>query len=1163
MSNPESDAARGTSAALILSACALAGAAGLSYEVAWTHALALAAGNSQRALAIVLAGFLGGMAIGGWWAGRPAISRRPPLRTCGFLECALGGVGLAYPWLLGRMPGAAVALVGMGLPSGLARLVIVAAVVLPPTIVMGMTFPLWVRAVIRAKEQSVGRATALVSAAQVAGAAVGAFMAGFVIVPDHGYAAASWIAGSIDLVIGIALVVVAIPEAGDVASAPSTESVATSSAARRFGWAFVLCGFASIGYQVVWTRSLVFFFDGFHYAFAAVLVSFLVGLGLGAWAVAALARRVAEPGRWLSATQILCGGLGLVTWFAVPAIGEPASAARALDGYPMRVLGLSALVLVLPAAALGTTLPLATWVATRATREIAAGLSRAYAQVTVGNAVAAAAVPLSLVPALGLKVSWLVLVIANAAAAALLARRFAGRLAGAALASAAVIVLVWQADDGDPLILSSHVFQSGLGRDRVLLESRDGESCSVAVVRDLNHGATALYTDTFAAAATGREYPYMRLLGHLPTLLVERPRRSLVICFGTGTTAGAVSLHHEVETLRMVDVEEEVFAVADRFRDVNHAVLDGREGLRVERVVEDGRFDLLCATDPYDVITLEPLMPYTLGAVSFYTREFYELARDRLAEGGVLCQWIPVHAIPIDDYRSLVKTFVDVFPDGHLYFFEQSSLLVARRGGDPVRIADVTRRASRPAVLADLNAALVDSGSDLVAGHVAGGPVLRRVLRDDPVMSDDRPWVAFRTVRPEANPRQPLRDTLQFLVDCAEAEAETPNSSPLVDVGGLSEGGASELQGLVRLRRDLLAARLLEAETWLAGSTTGEAVSFRPPLDAYGQATVLHPDHREGATLVRRLSFFLERQQAGSALLRGEPLKAFHMLDRYRGTPEWTLDADAMQALALLAAGDAVGASMLAARIVDVHERHALAIAVLEKAAALADDGSAMARARSLEGDVPAGRLAEQRGLVARAQEASRTQSGAPLIAFRKALAKVVATDVLADPDAMEAAVETLRLRSGNPLVTLLAASVLRDLDEDPPSIETVRAVALLGIGRAGGRLRDLETSDAAMRTALIRCEAALVPDVARFRELLRSDDVVVRRLATAFAAGRGGRDHAPELLRGLEDPDDQVRLYSDRALRALTGRNAGFDYLAEPAKRAAAVAKWRTLVEQ
>ncbi|MAG57257.1 MAG: hypothetical protein CMJ83_13270 [Planctomycetes bacterium] len=1163
-------------AGLILVLCALSGGAGLAYEVAWMHALAFVAGSSSRAAALVLAIFLGGMAAGGWFAGRPRWVRRGPFALCGGLEVGLAACGFLWPALLAVGPRLVAELVAGGVPAGVCRIGFVLAVLLPPTFAMGATFPLWVRG-LRRDVASTGRAVALVTSFQLGGAALGAFLAGFVIVPAVGFAAASKVAGGVDLLVALGLFWLARLVPGPVPDeeiVDRVEPVETTEATPRLGLAFVLAGVASLGYQVVWTRALVFFFDGFHYAFSAVLVAFLCGLGAGAMIIVWWAPRVARPERWLAATQMIAGVAGFLTLLLVPLLGEPAmAAAREPAGYPLRVFLLAAALLVIPAAALGTTLPLATWVAVRSRGRIAAALSRAYAQVTAGNALGALALPLLLVPVLGLRTSWAALPVLNGVAATLLGRGRT-RVVGMAVALLGVGTVVWTSVAPQPLILSSHVFLGRMGRDRALLESRDGESCTVSVVKDLNRRSVALYTDTFAAAATGREYPYMRLLGHLPVLLCDEPREVVVICFGTGTTAGAVSLHPDVRGLRLVDVEREVFEVARQFGVVNHDVLAGRDGLDLETVVEDGRFDLLTAARDYDVITLEPLMPYTMGAVGFYTREFYELAREHLKPGGVLCQWIPVHAIPIADYRSLVRTFLDVFEDGDLFFFEQSSLLVARRDARPVPFAKLAARAALARVRADLRQALVGGPHDLLGAHVASGAVLLRLLRDDPVMVDDRPAVALRTVRPEANPRRPLKDTLEFLVAAAAAQTADEDNHDEDDVvlrtfvRDFTEADAIKVEGMRDVRVGLLKARLIEAATWLKAAETGEGVPFGPALEALGEPLAADQDHLEARRLLLRMSFRLDRMTALSHLREGKPVEAFHVLDQYRDFVEWDFDAEALQGVALLAAGDGEGALAVAGNILGEHPKHVMALHVRARALGmLGRDGEARAdtaRAEAIDAD----RSGSWSAFVHAAQTAAMQSGFAPLAALRLRLERALTEGVLADPGATRKARDAMRTPASDLLLPLLGSSYLRTLARHDPSQREVplaaRAVAVLGLGRATVHLAELQrqVEDPDLRRLLRRAWAALVPrDPESIDTLLADGDAVVRRLYASFAAERGDIALASRLTALLGDDDEDVRLYTDRALRRLTGKNARYDYRGTEAERRAGMKRWRDLL--
>ncbi len=309
------------------------------------------------------------------------------------------------------------------------------------------------------------------------------------------------------------------------------------------------------------------------------------------------------------------------------------------------------------------------------------------------------------------------------------------------------------------------------------------DEVTTASVIDAPGGERILYTDDFAAAATGRAYPYMRMLGHLPVLCSARAENVLVIAFGTGTTAGALTATPGMKRLEIVEASRAVADLAPWFSGVNRSVLGDP---RAELTIADGRQALLLHEADLDVVTLEPLMPYTPAALPFYTREFYELARARVRDGGVVCQWVPVHAMPLGVYQALLHTFFEVFPEGSLWFFEQSTVLVGHRGAARPDDATVTARAEGMA------ASLRDAGwgrpSALAGGFVATSARVRSVLADPSKSSQEalrtaaQDPLALRTVTdddpfPEAWPAPRaavattwLADTLGWLAGLVDPE---------------------------------------------------------------------------------------------------------------------------------------------------------------------------------------------------------------------------------------------------------------------------------------------------------------------------------------------------------------------------------------------------------
>jgi spermidine synthase len=150
-------------------------------------------------------------------------------------------------------------------------------------------------------------------------------------------------------------------------------------------------------------------------------------------------------------------------------------------------------------------------------------------------------------------------------------------------------------------------------------------------------------------------------MGHLPALAAKTLKRALVICMGTGQTAMAV-LRHGPE-LTIVDINAAVFEAAALFPSNEGVLLDRA----VHPVVMDGRAFLRRSHERFDLVTLEPMPPNFAGSNHLYSKEFYELVRDRLSPGGAVAQWVPIHLISAEHMRAIVATFHDVFPYTRLW----------------------------------------------------------------------------------------------------------------------------------------------------------------------------------------------------------------------------------------------------------------------------------------------------------------------------------------------------------------------------------------------------------------------------------------------------------------------------------------------------------------
>jgi hypothetical protein len=325
---------------------------------------------------------------------------------------------------------------------------------------------------------------------------------------------------------------------------------------------------------------------------------------------------------------------------------------------------------------------------------------------------------------------------------------------------------------------------------------------TVTVADDGLLGERTLLTDTFRAAGTGRDYLYMRALGHLPLLLHPDPERVAVVALGTGTTLGAVALHPEVAAIDVLEISPEVVAAARWFEAVNRGSLGDP---RVHVVQGDARRTLASRPASYDVVTMEPLLPDSPLGVHLYTEEFYAVARRSLGPGGVLCQWVPPHALEPPVFDAVLDAFARAWPwSGAWASASQVLLLGAEREPalDPRRLGGIA--AGSDGLARELREIHLATPELVAARFVASGASLPRVDRR---LWDRDPWIAYRDKPSGGAVLAWLPANLERLISVREPDADW-----LAPASGPARAAFGELlavrAGLAGIERDLAAGAL-------------------------------------------------------------------------------------------------------------------------------------------------------------------------------------------------------------------------------------------------------------------------------------------------------------------------------------------------------------------
>jgi spermidine synthase len=626
----------------------LSGLAALSWEVLWQLRSSLALGVSAQGTALTLAVTMGGMSLGAFLCGH-ILKEKPgvrPMRLYGVFEVIVGIAGLLLgpafdaaatldTWSYGAIPWS----------GSLVHILVIVVALGIPTMCMGATLPVF-GLVARQFKTSI----AVLYGLNTLGAALGALVAALLLIPFVGVTGTGFVTAGLNMAVGIAAWFLggskqALPFEAQEAGLPSGLSPLAEQLI------VLVTGFATFALEIAWFRSLTAAFRSTTVAFAMMLFCLLVALGLAAALVPMMKKMKVPLGTMVS-------WAGIFILIATPVI-ERFDLIPLIGDYP-GILLLSCTVDTLgvvgpPMLFLGMAVP---WILDAQNEPRRWG--RLYALNTLAAIAGSIGAAWVLLPTIGFaRTAWLAGTVVLITGVLILPRTLRIKWAGIGFA----------------VLLIAMAFESGVGRTRVqgrivqggqqkvsrILEFYEGPDVTVSAVEYANNDRS-LIVDGFSAAAQMMTSHYMSWMGHLPMLLDADPKNALVIGFGTGQTANAVRQENP-EHLDIVDVNPRVFRFAHNFY-LNQNVLGDP---RVSAIVMDGRAYMRRTRKTYDVITLEPMPPIFAGVNALYSREFYELARERMAPNGIIAQWLPFHLVAPLYCFSIVKTFQAVFPNAILW----------------------------------------------------------------------------------------------------------------------------------------------------------------------------------------------------------------------------------------------------------------------------------------------------------------------------------------------------------------------------------------------------------------------------------------------------------------------------------------------------------------
>lgn len=808
----------------------LSGACGLIYEIVWTRLLTLVMGSTIYSISTVLTAFMGGLALGSFFAGRVITGRKDELKIYGFLEGVIGVYCLLIPFFIDLFvplyKNLYLSLSDSHFTFSLVRFLISFLILLVPATLMGATLPIMTKYFTRHKEK-IGGAIGKVYAINTFGAVAGSFGAGFFLLPFFGTGFVIVLTASTNLIICfVALMYARRTDVRTPDDETTSNEIVDTGEKRSIVLTFLLFGFALSGfsamiYQVIWTRMLTLLIGSSTYAFSLIVTAFILGIGFGSIALSRFIDRKKDLLLYFALAQLLIGTSAIFIAFAFGKLPftmvEIISRFRtsfAMTQFAEFVLILA--LLLIPTTMMGALFPLVSRIYTRSLATVGRAVGNVYAANTVGAILGAFTGGFVFIPFLGMEKGLLCAVSLNFLIGFVFLllspyRGFVLRFTIAILWIGLSFTFEWWAPpwNRDRITMGPYIYfteyqrrseQSSqyageeIAKPSRLIYFKEGVSTTISVKKYVN-GEISLQVNGKTDASSGADMSTQQLIAHIPMMLHSDPDQVLIIGLASGVTVGSIE-KYPVEHITCVEISPAMVDASDFFRRFNEDALDDP---RLALLIEDGRNHVLLTENRYDVIISQPTNPWISGVGSLFTLEYFELLEARLRENGIACVWLQAYGLEPEDFKMITRTFNEVFPYTSLWesLVGKDFIMIGQKKPFLIDFEILKNRFDIPAVAADLDRIGVESPLEFLKYFVSGPLNLRTYAGGGTLHTDDNSRLEFSC------PRTMYSNTILRQLEHIEPFRESPVEFLS---GDISPDQSSTLEAILLARRMSVAA---------------------------------------------------------------------------------------------------------------------------------------------------------------------------------------------------------------------------------------------------------------------------------------------------------------------------------------------------------------------
>lgn len=668
----------------------ISGGIAILYETIWFHNLTLIMGSTSLALTLILTSFMLGLGIGSFFFGNIS-DKKNPLKTYQLLEFGIGLFAILSLFLFSPLNHIYQILYSLFSSKtfllNFTKFFLSMIFLLPPTLFMGGTLPVAVKYLIRNFEKK-GKTISTFYWVNTFGASLMALFAPLFFMLYFDMKTLLFFGACVNFL--IALFIFLLPPFQKIEIEEEVELKKNSKIPLLPFLAFFLSGTSSLALETLWNRHLVLTFGGSIYTFGLILFLFLLGIVSGSIFFSFFKVTNIKSLKFYYLFTFFSSFFLSISLFFFPHLSFWQLELLSKKELTFFNYNLVNLILLFPfifpiTFCFGISFPAAISGLTEQFRNLGKKTGFLMAINSIGTALGPIILTFFILSSFNFQLSYKIMVFLLIFSSALVAIYLREKAPLFFLFIIPVIIILilprWETLNfllGTPkspqFALLNYKKMGGkinLSQLKVLWEKNDIEAHTAVLLNPGN--IKSLIINGKADASDGPDMFTQSLSGHIPFLFNRKIEKVFLIGLGSGVTTHCV-LTHPIKEIKSVEISPAVIEAAKNyFSSVNYLCFNDK---RSKIIASDGRQELALSEEKYDLIISEPSNPWLRGVASLFTLEFFKICKEKLNKEGILCQWLNLYNLSLENILNVLNTIKSVFPEILCFYNGESNDLL-------------------------------------------------------------------------------------------------------------------------------------------------------------------------------------------------------------------------------------------------------------------------------------------------------------------------------------------------------------------------------------------------------------------------------------------------------------------------------------------------------